>query len=171
MDFARRGRDRAAMTDTTPPATSRDLWYLGTLLHLRATGADTAGAYGLVEEHLYGGFATPRHVQTREDEAFLVMEGEMTFWRGDERLVAHAGDFVFLPRGIPHAFRVDSPRAHAFNLISPAGFEHFFADMGQPAAAPVMPPPPDGPPDVERMMGILADYGVEVLGPPPEPEH
>lgn len=158
------------MTNRTSAATARDLWYLGTLLHLRATGADTGGAYGLVEESLYGGFATPLHVQTREDEAFLVMEGEVTFWRGDERLVARGGDFVFLPRGVPHAFRVDSPAAHVFNLISPAGFEHFFVDLGEPAAEPVMPPPPDGPPDAGRMAAVAADYGVELLGPPPGPE-
>ncbi len=121
----------------------RALWYMGTLLKVKATGAETGGKYSLVEELCPRGFATPWHVQGREDESFLVVDGEATFFVGDQVLVATAGSFVFLPQGIPHAFRVDSETAHLFNLITPAGFENFFFDLSVPAQDLVLPPPPD----------------------------
>jgi quercetin dioxygenase-like cupin family protein len=166
MDPSHRFVDPRRMfsTDSGPP---RDLWYLGGLLHLRATGADTGGAYALVEERLRGGFTTPLHVHRREDEAFHVVDGELTFWVGDEQRHAGPGEYVFLTRNRPHAFRVDSPTAHVFNIVSPAGLEHFFVDLGEPARALTLPPPPDGPPDVGAMARVLADYGVELVGPPP----
>jgi len=145
---------------------TRDLWYLGCLLHLRAMGEDTGGAYPIVEEHLPAGFATPDHVHHREDEAFLVLEGALSFVMAGREQVAGPGDYVFLPRDVPHRFAATSPTARVLNIVSPAGFEHFFADLGEPAGARVMPPPPDGPPDVERMAGLLRPYGVELVGGP-----
>jgi quercetin dioxygenase-like cupin family protein len=156
------------MTSTLQsPAIPRDIWYLGTLLHLRATGADTGGAYGLVEEHLRRNLAPPRHTHTREDEAFIVLDGELTFWLGEQRFTAVAGQSAFLPRGVEHTFRVDSVTAHVLNIVSPAGFEQFFVDFGEPAQADELPPAPDGPPDVARMAALLASYGVRLNGPPP----
>jgi quercetin dioxygenase-like cupin family protein len=146
-----------------PNLTSRDLWYAGCLLHLRATGEDTSGAYGLVEELAPAGFGTPPHVHSREDEAFLVLDGTLAFDVDGEPREAGPGDYVMLPRGVPHAFRVASPTARFLNIVSPAGFERFFADFGEPAGSPELPPPPDGPPDVARMQAILRDYGIELL--------
>lgn len=145
----------------------RALWYMGTLLKVKATGAETGGKYSLVEELCSRGFATPWHVQGREDESFLVVDGEVTFFVGDELIEATAGSYVFLPQGIPHAFRVDSGTAHLFNLITPAGFEDFFFDLSVPAQELVLPPPPDLPPDFGAVAAAAARYGCEILGPPP----
>jgi quercetin dioxygenase-like cupin family protein len=155
---------RHMTNDTTSP---RDLWYGGCLLRVHATGADTGGAYGLVEELCPQGFAPPLHVQSREEEAFLILDGTVSFWVDGEHRLAASGEYVMLPRGLPHTFRVDSPTARMLNIVSPAGFEHFFSDFGEPAQALELPPAPDGPPDVARMQAVLADYGVQVLGPPP----
>ncbi len=150
-----------------PETTTRDLWYGGCLLRLRATGADTGGAYGLVEELAPRGFAPPLHIQSREDEAFLILDGELSFWIDGEHRAACAGDYVMIARGVAHTFRVESETARFLNIVSPAGFEHFFDDFGQPAGALELPPPPEGPLDVARMKATLADYGVEIVGPPP----
>lgn len=164
----RRGERAHGMTSVLQsPAVPRDIWYLGTLLHLRARGADTSGAYSLVEEHLPRGFAPPRHTHTREDEAFVVLDGELTFWLGEERFTAVGGQSAFLPRGVEHTFRVDSVAAHVLNILSPAGFEQFFVDLGEPARTDELPPAPAGPPDVARMAALLAGYGVQLNGPPP----
>ena len=145
----------------------RALWYVGTLLKVKATGAQTGGKYAPVEEFCSGGFATPWHVQGREDESFLVVDGEATFFVGDEVLQATAGSFVFLPQGIPHAFRVESETAHLLNLITPAGFENFFFDLSVPAQDLVLPPPPDSPPDFGAIAAAAARYECKILGPPP----
>jgi quercetin dioxygenase-like cupin family protein len=153
--------------DTTSE-TYDDVWWLGALLRIRATKEQTGGAYTLVEEHLPHGFATPVHVHEREEEAFLVLGGAVDFWIGDApRHGAEAGSFVFLPRDVPHAFRVESEEAHVLMIATPGGMEAFFRAAGDRAEAPVIPPPLDGPPDMARLIAASGDAGVRVLGPPP----
>jgi quercetin dioxygenase-like cupin family protein len=69
------------------------------------------------------GGAPPLHIHHNEDEAFFVIAGEITFFVGDERIEATAGDFVFAPRGIPHAFLVKPERAEYLTSFAPAGAE------------------------------------------------
>jgi mannose-6-phosphate isomerase-like protein (cupin superfamily) len=54
------------------------------------------------------GGAPPLHIHHREDETFYVIAGEITFFVGDRRIEARAGDFLFAPKGVPHAFLVTS---------------------------------------------------------------
>jgi quercetin dioxygenase-like cupin family protein len=143
------------------------LWYLGTLLKVKATGRETNGKYSLVEELCPRDFGTPWHVHRREDESFLIIDGEATFFVGDGVIEARAGSFVFLPQGIPHAFRIESDSAHLFNLITPAGFEDFYLDLSEPARELVMPPPLEDPPDFQAIAPAAAKYDCEILGPPP----
>jgi hypothetical protein len=51
---------------------------------------------------------------------------------------------------------------------TPAGFEQFPVEVGEPAEGLTLPPPPEEPPDMERMMSIAAKYDIEILGPLPE---
>jgi mannose-6-phosphate isomerase-like protein (cupin superfamily) len=64
------------------------------------------------------------HVHDDEDDAFLVLDGEMTFLFGDEELVAPAGTFVLVPPGVEHTFanRTDTP-VRLLNVHAPAGFD------------------------------------------------
>src|ERR1700674_4071280 len=80
------------------------VWFLGTLMQLKAGGKETGGAFGLIEQVLPAGFRPPPHVHTREDEGFYIIEGRLAFSCGDRRLEAGPGSFVFLPRGIEHTF-------------------------------------------------------------------
>jgi hypothetical protein len=98
-----------------------------------------------------------------------VLEGEITFVVGDQTVKASAGSFAFVPPGVLHAFHVDSPQARFLTVISPAGLEAFFDEVGEPAQAATLPPPLAGPTDVERIAAVAARYGQEILGPPPVP--
>ena len=84
---------------------------------------------------------------------------------------AEAGTFVYLPRGVPHCFRVEGPApGRLLQLTLPAGLERGFQEMSSPAAGPVLPPPPAGPPDpaeLTRQQQMSTRYRVEMLGPPP----
>jgi quercetin dioxygenase-like cupin family protein len=130
-------------------------------------GADQAGGRmsQLLGRDRRGG-APPLHVHRREDETFYVIAGEITFFVGDRRIEATAGDFVFAPKDVPHAFLVTSDTAEYLTTFSPAGAERFFPDVaprvvpGELAPAPRMPDP-------EEFARIAASYGIEIIGPPP----
>ena len=147
----------------------RSFWYSGWLLTFLATGEETGGRFALVEELGRKGLSAepPLHVHTREEEWFYVIEGEMTAYVGDEVIHAPAGTFVVLPRGVPHRFEI-SEEVRLLNLITPAGLEGFFRELSEPARELTLPPPPEGPPDVARLVSTAAKYGCEILPPPEE---
>jgi mannose-6-phosphate isomerase-like protein (cupin superfamily) len=113
--------------------------------------------------------ATPVHRHSREDEAFYILDGQVSVYVGDDVVRAGAGDFLWAPRAVSHAFCVESAQARLFVVATPAGFEQFFFDTGEPAAALTVPPPAAAPPDLDALVAALADHGVDVLAPPPTP--
>lgn len=96
----------------------------------------------------------PPHTHRHEDEYSYVLEGELGVEVGDERLTLQAGDMIVKPRGIRHAFwnATGSP-ARLLEIISPAGFERYFAEIDGCFQL-------DGPPDFERLMATAAKYGL-----------
>lgn len=144
----------------------QSIWFLGTLMTLKAAGEQTKGAYGLIEQTLPPGFAPPLHVHHSEDEAFYLLEGEATFTCGDQTMKATPGSYIFFPRDIPHWFRIEGTQpARLLQFNFPAGLENFFVEMGEPAQKSTL--PPAGPPDVEKLAATAARYAMEILGPPP----
>ena len=116
------------------------LWFADALVTYKATGAETGGGLTVAEVRAPRGAGSPRHRHSNEDEAWYVIEGELTFWLGDEERTVGAGDFVFGPRDVDHRFRVDSEAARFLLLLTPAGFEEFTRACGWPATALTMPP-------------------------------
>jgi len=112
------------------------------------------------------GGAPPMHIHHREDETFYVIAGEMTFLLGGLRIEATAGDFVFAPKGVSHAFVVTSDHAEYLASFSPAGAERFFAEVA-PRVVPDEPAPSPTEPDPGEFARIAASYGIEIVGPPP----
>jgi len=93
---------------------------------VKATGAETDGAYSLREVELDGD-GPPQHIHKTEDEAFYVPEGEIKVLVGERTLTATAGSFVTIPRGTVHAFaRAGQEPAKVLAMFTPAGFENFF---------------------------------------------
>jgi mannose-6-phosphate isomerase-like protein (cupin superfamily) len=64
------------------------------------------------------------HVHPDEDDAFYILEGELTFVLGDETVAAPPGTFVLVPPGVEHGFRNDGERSvRMLNIHAPAGFD------------------------------------------------
>ncbi len=159
-------------TETAPfalgPGEGTATWFLGTLMTLKATGATTRQAFGLIEQVLPAGFAPPPHVHHDEDEAFYILEGHLTFTCGERTWEAPAGTFVFLPRDIVHGFRVAGDQAaRLLQFNTPAGVEQLFVEAGEPARERTL--PPAGPPAVDTLLALTERYHVEIAGPPPGP--
>ena len=134
-----------------------DLWFLRNRVHFHISGLETEGAFALLESTGPAGDHTPLHVHHVDDEAFYVLDGQLTLWAGDEKHVLRAGDSVFAPRGIPHTLRVDED-ARWLVTSTPAGFEAFVRAVGTPDPAPL--------PSPEELARIAAQHGIEILGPP-----
>ncbi len=145
------------------------IWFLGTLMTVKVGGAQTNNAFTLLEWSAPPGFSPPPHVHHQEDEAFYILEGEMSVNCGDQTWTATAGSFVFLPKGIQHGFTViSSGPLRGLQLTSPAGFERFISDAGEPAQSMTLPNP--SAPDIPRLLRAAESIGVEIKLPTPANE-
>lgn len=150
--------------DTDTPVTERDRWFAGTLMRVLAGRDDTGGALTVLEQRAGRGFSPPLHVHHREDTAMLVLSGDVTFRIGGDERTLGSGGFVWLPREVPHTFRVDSGEAHLLEFALPGGVEAFHVDASDPADALTLPPDPT--PDIARMMAAAQRHDVDIIGPP-----
>ena len=145
-------------------------WWFGLLATIKAIGEQTGGRYSLVEILAPDGYEAILHGHHQEDEGFYILEGEMTFYVGDQTIKSRPGSFLFGPKDVPHTFRVDSGPAKLLFVFTPAGFEGLIRETGEPARSLIVPPQVDEEPDeveMERMAIIDARYGTETLGPLP----
>ncbi|THF68384.1 cupin domain-containing protein [Deinococcus sp. Arct2-2] len=101
---------------------------------------DTGGRFSLMEEWLSQGSGPGPHKHTWSDETYYILDGQITFLVGDETKVARTGDFLMVPRGTRHAFRVDSETARFLNGYTPASLEAAVIEMAMPAPARILPP-------------------------------
>ncbi len=139
---------------------------MGDVYRFLATGEETEGRYAAFEALVPPGSGPPPHVHSREEESFLVLEGEMTFYLGDERLVAPPGTFLNMPIGSRHCFRNEgtSP-ARMIITIVPAGLEQMFFEVGQPVAADATTAPKPTPAEIAALLSAAPRYGVEIFLP------
>jgi len=150
------------------PGEGQAIWFLRNRMTVKATARSTGGAYGLLESEIAPGFSPPLHVHHREDEAFWILEGELSMRCGDRTFRAGPGSFVFLPRDVPHTFVVESDTpARMLTLLTPGGGEGVFIEGGRPAEGAGL--PPATPPDIEALKRVSERFGAEIVGPPMAP--
>ncbi len=91
---------------------------------------DTNGVYSVIITETPPGGGPPLHVHTKEDELFYILKGKYLFNYGDKTIDAKQGDYIRLPRGIPHKFtNKDTITGITMNTITPGGFENFFNEV------------------------------------------
>ncbi len=139
-------------------------WWFSCLAVVKATAVDTDGQMSIIEVTEAPGAEAPLHVHHNEDEGFWILEGDVTFVVGDKTIEAHAGDYVFGPRKIPHRYTVGRDGCRMLFIMSPGGFENMVIEMSEPAGSRTLPPPSDVEPDWERIAAIASAYGNELLG-------
>jgi quercetin dioxygenase-like cupin family protein len=143
------------------------LWFLNTLTLVKATAEQTGGAFCMIEQRAPVGSGSPFHVHHAEDETFYVMDGELEFFRDGGRTVGGPGSYVYLPRDIPHGFRVIGGSPARFLITcTPGRFSGFVTEFGEPAKALRLPEPTA--PDMDRLGALAAKYDIELLGPLPD---
>jgi quercetin dioxygenase-like cupin family protein len=154
------------ITVATPPADGdhRAIWLLNSLMIERATAADTGGLYTVFEQWITPEGNPPPHVHEHEDEAFMVLEGEIEVTVAGDTVRLGPGGFAFAPRGVPHAYGVVDGVARLIIVATPGGCEHFFRELGDPAESLTLPVPTA--PDVARVVAVAAQHGISILPPP-----
>ncbi len=140
------------------------LWFFNSLATVKAGGAQTAGALTMVELLCPPAFGPPPHLHEREDEAFYVLDGELTVQCGQERWTAGPGGFVFAPRQVVHTFTTGRDGVRMLQLTTPAQFEDYAREMGEPASARTLPTPQA--PDLAQVLEVGARYGITFQLPP-----
>lgn len=135
------------------------VWLKGLAARYVVAGEHTGNRLSIVEHPIKPkALASPMHTHSREDEISFVIEGRVGVQIGDRIVVAEPGTTVFKPRGIPHAFWNESDEpARVLEIITPAGFEHYFREMSALYAASTT-----GIPDPQQAAALAAKYGLRM---------
>lgn len=129
---------------------------------VKVSGKDTDGDFALFEQTgLSPGRGVPLHIHPAQDEIFRILDGEYHFQVGDEKHQLKAGDTIFLPRNVAHAWIQVSQTGKTLVMVQPAGkLEAFFVTMSGLKTAPT----PD------ELAQYFADNEMRVIGPPMKPD-
>lgn len=142
------------------------LWFAGGgVFTMKASAADTDGAFTLFEDQVERGKSTPLHLHPHEDETIYVLAGEILVSADGQEHRVGQGGVVVAPRGLPHAFLVTSETARLLCLQTPGTGEAFYREASEPSES-------DEdfrrPPDFVRLQAAAERSGtIELLGPPP----
>lgn len=149
------------LADTTQPVDlapgpGRQMRVIADLVTVRATTADTRGAFALVETKTPPGAGFPLHAQRYDDATYVVLDGAYRFQIGGDELELGSGGCVFVPRGTGHGFaNAGDIAARMLVIASPGGvWERFLAEIGDDAArAPWQP-------DMALVLAVAPKYGI-----------
>lgn len=131
------------------------------------TGAETGGAYAVLDAFTPAGNGPPLHVHHREDEAFLVVEGQFEFTVAGEPVRLGPGGSLFARKDIPHRFRnVGSTPGWLIIVVTPSGLEEYFAAAGTRLQGRDDPPPAPTEEDIRRLVQLAPKYGLEIFPGP-----
>jgi mannose-6-phosphate isomerase-like protein (cupin superfamily) len=142
------------------PGEGRPIDLGGFRMTVKATHADTSGAFTLLEADEPADFGPPLHVHRDAAEAFYILEGEYILFIEGREYPCPAGSFIFIPAGIEHGFRVGSGASRKLVLFAPASMVGYFDDVSAAMRSGHVEP--------EALSEIALKHGMEVRGPVPE---
>lgn len=154
----------AATTDVKhlPPNGGRSFAHLGTAVTFKDEPAENGDALLLFEMRMRAGNGVPPHVELNH-EAFYVLEGTLGVEADGTRYALETGAFLRIRPGVRHSLHNAGPGwVRALTWVSP-GSQHvrFFERLGEPIDDPADPPQPAGPPDVEELVAVARECGMD----------
>ena len=148
---------QAQHSTVVEPGVGRRIDLGGTVVTLRLDGSATGEAYAAMNIALAPGAGAALHRHRYEDETFAILSGVITFQLGAETRAVGSGGLVFIPGGLLHAFRNDgTEHATALIVVTPAGLEQYFAELGALLGAAEQPA-------AETIAALNERYGLEFI--------
>ena len=138
----------------------------GAVFNFLALGHETGGRHALIKILVERGAEPARHTHSREDESYYILRGGIQFSIGDDQFTVTEGEYIHLPKDVPHSFKLISDEAEVLMWLNPAGLEQWFWDNsapapdGKPLGIPQGPPPKEL---IEHFVSSLKSYGVEMI--------
>lgn len=138
-------------------------WIDGGTLAMLLDGKATNGQLMIGRFNVSEGEAPPYHKHTLEDEVFMLIKGTALVWAEDQEMELSEGGIIFLPKNIPHGYRITSKKADLLMINTPAGIEGMFRYAGRDKATPR----PEGfQISVDRLTEASERFGQVIVGPP-----
>jgi quercetin dioxygenase-like cupin family protein len=141
---------------------------IGGRMVVKVRDEDTGGAYSIHDNTIPPGSPGPRpHIHRHHEEAFYVLEGELTVRVGQRKITAPAGSFVVVPRGVVHQpSNPGTQPTRVLLIFSPGGMDGFFEEAAQ-GRMPLQAEPTD-PLVQEKLATFIEKYGYEFAELPPQ---
>lgn len=141
---------------------------VGDTYRIVISGEQTDGAYAVIDMRVPPGGGPGPHSHAAIQESFHVLEGEVEVKSEHGTFVARAGDFVNIPLGgIVHCFKnLGDKVAHLWCVVSPAGMEKMFEEIGKPVALGEFLPVPEMTPDQQKRLQTSAEKHGQKVFPP-----
>jgi quercetin dioxygenase-like cupin family protein len=144
------------------PGEGDAIWMLGGLYEMKARAEETNGAMTVAELTIPENCGPPPHLH-EGGEAVYVLEGRLRYQVGGDVVEAGPGAFFYFPPGTVETFEPIG-RVRLLAIYSPGGMDQFFTEAGEPARTRGV-PAQAGPPDIERMVSLGAQHGLQLLPP------
>ena len=139
------------------------IWIAGDIVQIKASAAQTQGAYTMIEVFSSPGNGPPPHVHKNEDETLYFIDGEFEILNGEQLMRANPDALAFVPRGTVHRFRcVGETPGRILVIYTPGGIEGFFREAGKPAVGDAPAPPVDSA-EIARTDKAGQRYGLQVV--------
>jgi quercetin dioxygenase-like cupin family protein len=140
----------------------RSWWGPGDMYTFLVTGEESGGLMFALDCLVGVGGGPPPHRHLNEDELFTITEGTVRFSANGETRSLSAGESIFVPRGVAHAYTNDGAiAARMIAVYTPAGMEGWFREVYPPVTDPSETPPSVTQEMLDRMAAAGPRFGVE----------
>jgi quercetin dioxygenase-like cupin family protein len=141
---------------------------VGDTYRILVSGKETNGVYAAIDMLIPPNGGPGPHAHAAVQEAFYILEGELEVKTQNGAYTAKKGAYVNIPLGgLVHQFKnKTNTLVHMVCIVTPAGMEDMFREIGQPVApGEFLPPPQLGPDELKKFMEIAERYGQKLYPP------